>query len=155
MFVNISRLFNLFFRSVDPENGFFLTIDPTYNFHTYPEGRPKFNKSKKSKKKEDNDDDDEDFVRKIKPVSLYMYRDFDRDFYQETIEATLELCEEEVITPYISETFGLHEVNEAIKCIKNKTCTGKILVDVNDTEKATTKKDDGGDENKNTESKKK
>lgn len=138
--------------SVDAENGHFLTIDPKYDFHTFPESRPIFNKTKMSKKVATTDgdgnvDDVHEFVKKIKHVDLYKYRDCDSEFYQETIEGTFALCEEEIITPHVTQTFGLHEVNEAIKVITEKKCTGKVLIDVTDSE--VPKKDDKADDDDN------
>lgn len=44
---------------------------------------------------------------------------------------TLALSEEDLIVPYVSRTFGLGDINEAVNFIKQKKCTGKILIDIN------------------------
>lgn len=119
-----------FLCSVDPENGHFLTIDPTYDFDTFPASRPEFKKTKKSAAATADSSNVDAFVTKIKRVDLYKYRDFDKEFYRQTIADTLALCEEEIITPYVSRTFGLSEVNDAVKFIKEKKCTGKVLIDI-------------------------
>lgn len=116
--------------SVDPENGHFLTIDPTYDFDTFPASRPDFKKTKKAAAAGADSSDVDAFVTKIKRVDLYKYRDFDKEFYRQTIADTLALCEEEIITPYVSRTFGLSEVNDAVEFIKEKKCTGKVLIDI-------------------------
>lgn len=105
-----------------------MTIDPTYDFDTFPASRPEFKKTKKADSADKSDDDA--FVTKIKRVDLYKYRDFDKEYYRQTIADTLALCEEEIITPYVSRTFGLSEVNDAVAFIKEKKCTGKVLIDI-------------------------
>lgn len=76
---------------------------------------------------------------------MYKYRDFDKEFYRQTISDTLALCEEEIIAPYVSKTFGLHEINDAVDFIKGKKCTGKILIDI---KKPKVEKDDADDKKK-------
>lgn len=69
----------------------------------------------------------------MKHINLYKYRDFDKDFYRQTIDDVLALCAEEIIVPYTSKTFGLHEVNDAVQFVRSKKCTGKVLIDVRQT----------------------
>lgn len=54
----------------------------------------------------------------------------DKEFYRQIITDTLALSEEELITPYVSKTFGLGDINEAVEFIKEKKGTGKVLIDV-------------------------
>lgn len=50
--------------------------------------------------------------------------------YRQIIQDALSLCEEEIVCPYISKKFGIHEVNEAVEYIKSKKCSGKVLIDL-------------------------
>lgn len=45
------------------------------------------------------------------------------------------------MAPYISQTFALGDVNKAVKFIKEKKCTGKVLIDLK-----LDKKTDGDDD---------
>ena len=114
------------FFSVCKESGHFFSVDPSFDAEKFPTTKPEFKRSKKSKES----DSEVDFVNKVKHINLYKYRDFDREFYRSTITDVLAFCEEEVITPYVSKTFGLYEVNEGIEFIRGKKGTGKILIDV-------------------------
>lgn len=121
--------------SVDPVDGHYFTVDPTFNFDTFPATKPDFKKTKKSSTKSTKENvaadlEPDDFVRKIKQINLYKYRDFDKKFYRQTISDTLALCEDELIVPYVSQTFGLFEINDAIDYIRSKKCTGKVLIDI-------------------------
>lgn len=123
--------------SVDPKDGHFITVDPFYNATTFPSTKPEFKRKTKKKKEQSDDKPDQDdlipedaFVAKIQCVSLFDERGKDKELYRQTIENTLELCDEEIISPYVSKIFGLSEVNEAVEFIKGKTCTGKVLIDI-------------------------
>lgn len=122
-----------------------------FNFDTFPSTKPEFKKTKKPTKETEVDDDSDAFIRKIKYVDLYKYRDFDKEFYRQTISDTLELCEEEIIVPYVSQKFGLHEINNAIDYIKSKKCTGKVLIDIRQPKE---KMDDDNDDDDDTKVKK-
>lgn len=124
--------------SVDSTNGKFLTVDSLYNRATFSSTKPEFMKTKKKKDNDDNADNNKDstehennFVEKIQKVNLFDKRKNDKELYRQIINDTLELCEEEIITPYVSKIFALSDVNNAVKFIKGKTCTGKVLIDIN------------------------
>lgn len=125
--------------SVDSENGHFLTVDPFFNSVTFPDTKPEFKKTKKSKEKPTDETTAKDsqnnkmefsFIDKIQHVDLNKYRYQDIEFYRQTILDTLELCDEELINPHISQIFGLYEINKAVDYIKDKKCTGKVLIDI-------------------------
>lgn len=131
-------------RSVDPQHGHYLSVDPEYNCDTFAAAKPEFTRTAAPA-----DGDPDAFVGKVKHVNLYKYRDFDKEFYRQTVEDVLALCAEEIIVPYTSRTFGLHEVNEAVDFVRSKKCTGKVLIDVRQTgdADATKKKKDKSEEN--------
>lgn len=116
---------------MDRENGKFLTVDPAYNPTTFTESKPKeeFRKSKK-KKEEDKSEDADWFVSKIQHIDLHRLQETDKDAYRRTVMDTLALSEEDLITPHVSQTFALNDVNEAVKFITQKKCTGKVLIDI-------------------------
>lgn len=117
--------------SVDPENGQFLTVDASYDPSTYSSSKPKeeFKKSKK-KKEENKEKNSEWFVPKIQHIDLHKLQETDKELYRQIVLDTLALSEEDLITPYVSQTFGLDDINEAVKFIKLKKGTGKVLIDV-------------------------
>lgn len=141
--------------SVDKETGHYFTVDPTYNPDTFATTKPEFKKSKKSKESTEEEGDGDAFVSKIQHVNLYKYRDFDKDFYRQTIADTLALCEEEVIVPYVSQKFQLSKVNEAVEFIRGKRCTGKVVIDVGQADEEDGKNDDDSDDEKEGSKKKK
>lgn len=120
-----------FAYSVDRDSGKFFSVDAAYNPSTFPSSKPKeeFRKSKK-KKEQDNADDVDWFVPKIQHIDLHQLQETDKDFYRQTVMDTLALSEEDLINPYVSRTFSLNEINEAVKFIKEKKCTGKVLIDI-------------------------
>lgn len=120
-------IITLFPHSVDPEHGHYFSADPTYNFDTFAAAKPEFKRTSAPA------DDEDAFVRKVKHLDLYKYRDFDKEFYRQTVDDVLALCAEEIIVPYTSCQFGLHEVNEAVEFVRSNKCTGKVLIDVRKT----------------------
>lgn len=111
--------------------GSFITADPFFSKVTFPSTKPEFKKTS-SKKKEDAapTESTDEFVPKIQHIDLGEHRVLDLNLYRQTIQDTLSLCEEEIITPYISKTFPLKDINKAVKFIKGKKCTGKVLIDL-------------------------
>lgn len=110
-----------------------MTVDPFYSPETFPSTKPEFKKSSKKTKDEDSDTkktDEDAFISKIQKVDLSEYRVNDLDLYRQIIQDALSLCEEEIVCPYISKEFGIHDVNKAVEFIKNKECTGKVLIDL-------------------------
>lgn len=103
--------------------------------------KPDFKKSSSKKEKVPATDDTDSFVEKIQQIDLGEYRLNDIDQYRQLIQDTLSLCEEEILAPYISQTFALGDVNKAVKFIKEKKCTGKVLIDLK-----LDKKSDGDDD---------
>lgn len=108
-----------------------------YNAVAFSSTKPEFKKTKKKKGDDSNVDDsdkkeqEDDFLNKIQRVNLFDERNKDKELYRQIIDDTLELCEEEIITPYVSKIFSLSQVNDAVEFIKGKTCTGKVLIDIN------------------------
>lgn len=115
---------------MDPVNGHFLTADPFYSTSEYPKYKPDFKKSTSKKDNTPPTDETDNFVEKIQQIDLGEYRLNDVDQYRQLIQDTLSLCEDEIVTPYISQTFALGNVNQAVKFIKEKKCTGKVLIDL-------------------------
>ncbi|XP_023029990.1 quinone oxidoreductase-like protein 2 homolog [Leptinotarsa decemlineata] len=63
-------------------------------------------------------------------VSLKELRRQNKHLYKTVVDDTLELANEGVISAHISARFSLGEINEAIKFIEEKKCTGKVLIHV-------------------------
>lgn len=116
---------------VDRENGKFLSVDAGYDAAKFPSTKPKEQFKKSKKGKEPTEDENGDwFVSKIEHIDLHKLQETDKESYRQTVMDTLALSEEDLIIPYVSRTFGLSDVNEAVKFIKEKKCTGKVLIDV-------------------------
>lgn len=135
--------------SVDRDIGQFITVDAAYDPTTFAASKPTEEFKKSKKKKEENPVENDDwFVSKIQHVDLHKEQETDKDFYRQIVTDTLALSEEELITPNISRTFSLDDVNEAVEFIKRKKGTGKVLIDVkqqkvqSDDKGKTTKSDD-------------
>lgn len=137
--------------SIDP-NGFMLTVDPFYSPETFLSAKPDFKKPSKKDVTNKTDESTIDLVSKIKRVDLSDYRIKDLTLYRQIIQDTLSLCEEEIISPYISQNFSLYDVNKAVKFIKEKKCTGKILIDLESDERS---KSDDDEEKSDSEEKSK
>lgn len=65
-------------------------------------------------------------------VSLKALRSQNRHLYKTLVNDTLELANEELIGAYISAEFDLDKINDAVKFIDEKKCTGKILIKIDD-----------------------
>lgn len=128
---------------MDRENGKFLSVDAAYDPVKFPSTKPnvQFKKSKKGKEPVEEENADW-FVPKIEHIDLHKLQETDKDSYRQTVMDTLALSEEDLINPYVSRTFGLNEVNEAVQFIKDKKCTGKVLINVQEDKSHKDDKDD-------------
>lgn len=63
-------------------------------------------------------------------VSLKELRRHNLHMYKTVVGDTLELANEGMISAHISAKFNLDKINDAIKFIKDKKCTGKILIHI-------------------------
>lgn len=153
----ISKLFISDNGSVDPENGAFLTVDPFYSAETFASLKPEFKKSSSKKETATAEGTPDSFLAKIQHIDLSELRFRDLDQYRQLIQDTLALCEEELVTPYISQTFALDHINRAVRFIKEKKCTGKVLIDLKMEKDGDSDDDDGieSDEEGDEKSKKK
>lgn len=115
---------------MDKENGALISVDPFYSAETFAATKPEFKKTTSKKKDAEVEAVDDSYLSKIQHIDLAKLRYEDIDQYRQLISDTLALCEEEIITPYISQTFALHHINRAVKFIKKKKCTGKVLIDL-------------------------
>lgn len=79
---------------------------------------------------------------------MYKYRETDVDFYRQIITETLELCEDDLISAYISGTFKLTELDKAIEFIEKKKFTGKVLIEIRDEVKKAKVTEDKDDDKK-------
>lgn len=127
---------------MDPD-GILLTADPFYSPELFLASKPNVKKFKKNG--DSNEEKDQsDLVNRIQQVDLSEYRIKDLDLYRQIVQDTLILCEEEIVNPYISRILSLHDVNEAVKFIQEKKCTGKVLIDLKAEQSA--KEPESGDE---------
>lgn len=50
--------------------------------------------------------------------------------YRRTISDVIEMCEQSLIVPHISEVFKLEDINEAFNYVKDNKSTGKVILEV-------------------------
>lgn len=112
-----------------------LTTDPFFSAKEFKKSNSEFKKSAVKKVNEAKvfEASSDDLISRIKVIDLSEYRIHDLDLYRQVIQDTLSLCEEDIISPHISRNFCLEDVNDAVNFIKEKKCTGKILIDLNST----------------------
>lgn len=72
----------------------------------------------------------EPIENRVHHVDLFKYRKVDPEFYRQVITDTFSLYDEELISAHISKIFPLTEVNDALEYIREKKCTGKVLIDI-------------------------
>ncbi|XP_030766611.1 quinone oxidoreductase-like protein 2 [Sitophilus oryzae] len=65
-------------------------------------------------------------------VSLKILRTQNKHLYKTIVNDTLELANESLIGAHISAEFSLDKINDAIKFIEDKKCTGKVLIKIDD-----------------------
>ena len=63
-------------------------------------------------------------------VSLDQYRRKKFEVYRESVEDTIELCKDRLITPYKSSHFPLDKVNDAVQLLKDQKSIGKVVLDI-------------------------
>uniref|UniRef100_A0A1B6LH94 Enoyl reductase (ER) domain-containing protein n=1 Tax=Graphocephala atropunctata TaxID=36148 RepID=A0A1B6LH94_9HEMI len=61
-------------------------------------------------------------------VTLNHYRQHDLPVYRQVVSDVIELCEQSLISPHVSQTFDLEHVNEAVQLLQQDQIIGKILV---------------------------
>lgn len=65
-------------------------------------------------------------------VSLSYYRAKDPEVYRDTVQDVLDMCEQGLISPHISEDFDLKEVNEAMEYMRARKSSGKVIINICD-----------------------
>ncbi|XP_058464557.1 quinone oxidoreductase-like protein 2 [Malaya genurostris] len=121
-------LLHLLADFVDVENGKMFSIDPFYNHDKLKSFKPKFDLPKKKERTEAQERNAARFIDNVRHVDLYEYPD--EDIYRQMISDTIEMRAQGMIAGHISKLFSLKDIQEAIKFIVEKKCTGKVLIDV-------------------------
>lgn len=65
-------------------------------------------------------------------VNVENLRTTNNAYYRQIIQDTLDMLDQNLISPHISATYKLKDVNEAIKFIEEKKCTGKVVIKIDD-----------------------
>lgn len=65
-------------------------------------------------------------------VSLSYYRANDPEVYRDTVQDVLDMCEQGLISPHISESFDFEKVNEAMEYMRARKSSGKVIVNICD-----------------------
>lgn len=63
-------------------------------------------------------------------VSLWNYRSEDYNVYREVGDDVIELCDQRLISPHISASFTLDQVNEAVDFLRSGKSIGKVVLNV-------------------------
>lgn len=129
MFSPNQQYFSLstFHHSVDPEKGKLVTVYPLFDMEHFKANVPKVDIKAKYKLETVFK---EPIEERVQHVDLFKYRKVDPDFYRQVIGDTFSLYDEELISAHISKIFPLVDVNKAIEYIREKKCTGKVLIDI-------------------------
>lgn len=112
---------------VCPEKGKLITVYPLFDMAEFSANVPKVEIKSKYKLKTVFK---EPIEERVQHVDLFKYRKVDPDFYRQVIHDTFSLYDEELISAHISKIFPLVDVNKAIQYIREKKCTGKVLIDI-------------------------
>ncbi|KAG8303423.1 hypothetical protein J6590_010460 [Homalodisca vitripennis] len=64
----------------------------------------------------------------ITAVTLNHYRQNDLPVYRQVMSDVIELCEQNLISPYVSKAFDLEHINEAVQLLQQDKIIGKVLV---------------------------
>lgn len=59
-------------------------------------------------------------------MDIYLYNFFCR----QAISDVIELCEQSLISPHISESFNLENINDAVKLLIEDQIVGKIIIKI-------------------------
>ncbi|KAK3914301.1 Quinone oxidoreductase-like protein 2-like protein [Frankliniella fusca] len=65
-------------------------------------------------------------------VSLSYYRSKDPEVYRDTVQDVLDMCEQGLISPHISQDFDLENVNEAMEYMRARKSSGKVIINLCD-----------------------
>ncbi|XP_026290759.1 quinone oxidoreductase-like protein 2 homolog [Frankliniella occidentalis] len=65
-------------------------------------------------------------------VSLSYYRLNDPEVYRDTVQDVLDMCEQGLISPHISQDFDLDKVNEAMEYMRARKSSGKVIINICD-----------------------
>lgn len=125
--------------SLCPEKGKLVTVYPLFDMDQFVENVPKAEIKKKYKLETTFS---EPIENRVQHVDLFKYRKVDPDFYRQVITDTFSLYEEELISAHISKIFPLSDVNDALQYIREKKCTGKVLIDIKQQQQQPKTKDD-------------
>ncbi|KAK7863774.1 hypothetical protein R5R35_009580 [Gryllus longicercus] len=68
----------------------------------------------------------------IMGVSLRNYLVADYETYRQAVQDALDMCEQELINPYVSQVLKLSEVNKGFKKLEDTNCPGKVLIEMDD-----------------------
>lgn len=71
-----------------------------------------------------------DWVEKIKRVNIANYQLNDQQYYEQVMNEVYDLIASEKVSPFISKTFKLGDVNRATNFINSKKCLGHVLINV-------------------------
>lgn len=114
-------------HSVCPKAGKLISVYPLFEMDEFMASVPQVEIKEKYKLKTAFEKPIEE---RVQHVDLFKYRKVDPEFYRQVIGDTFSLYDEELISAHISQTFPLADVNEAIEFVRNKKCTGKVLIDI-------------------------
>lgn len=65
-------------------------------------------------------------------VSLRNYLLTNPEAYRQAVQDALDMCEQELVNPLVTQTYKLEDANKAFKHLEDLNCLGKILVEMED-----------------------
>lgn len=72
------------------------------------------------------------FNTKLTVVNVETLRITNNEYFRQLVQDTLDMADQSLISAHVSKTFGLKDINEAIKFIEERKCTGKVVIDMDD-----------------------
>ncbi|XP_059608010.1 quinone oxidoreductase-like protein 2 [Phlebotomus argentipes] len=131
---------------IDPVAGRLITVYPLFDAEAFKSATPDFGVRQKDRVDRTALEKLPPIHERVQHVDLYSYQYQDREFFRGIIEETLELYSEELISAHVSKVFTLERLEDAVSFIKQKKCTGKVLIEV---------REDDSDESDNEDKRKK
>lgn len=65
-------------------------------------------------------------------VNVESLRSSNNEYFRQLVQDTLDMADQSLISAHISKTFRLKDVNNAVKFIEERKCTGKVVIDMNE-----------------------
>lgn len=69
-----------------------------------------------------------EWTERVKRVDITRYQVEDFKFYEKIVKQAFDLYATEKIQPFVSQEWGLRDINKAVQFVNMKKCLGKVLI---------------------------